>query len=63
MWGRSPDYTCVNQGGSGSVHKGDLFENPLLGKAFALAVLLGPLLLLPSEEPGAMLWLLLSRYC
>jgi len=26
--------------------KGDLFENPLLGKAFALAVLLGPLLLL-----------------
>jgi hypothetical protein len=26
--------------------KGDLFENPLLGKAFTLAVLLGPLLLL-----------------
>jgi len=26
--------------------KGDLFENPLLGKAFGLAVLLGPLLLL-----------------
>ena len=30
--------------------KGDLFENPLLGKVFALAVLLGPLLLLSSRR-------------
>src|SRR5262245_4623621 len=49
--------------------KGDLFENSLLGKAFALAVLLGPLLLLSFRRAwtdvmaGVVALLLMLGFC
>jgi len=49
--------------------KGDLFENPLLDKAFALAVLLGPLLLLSIRRAwtdvmaGVVAVLLMLGFC
>src|SRR5262245_16504032 len=62
--------TVASTGAAAEVcDKGDLFENPLLGKAFALAVLLGPLLLLSFRRAwtdvmaGVVALLLMLGFC